>query len=142
LKDGGAECSRRLDAARSKHTFGTDEIPLPEKAKPVPITLDFIKARMQAYKKTLDGRAAKKKEGQASIQIAQQFNAIVEEVKKEPLKSATHFLQRIPRNGPAERLLNVFGMHFLRVETMLNVVVAVMALFRAAYPKPTRVIGK
>ena len=52
----------------------------------MPTRLDFLKAEIVAYKRVLAGKTSKEKAGRVSIHIAQEFNTIVEEIKKEALK--------------------------------------------------------
>src|SRR5947209_1281254 len=56
----------------------------------MPTQLDFLKAKMLAYKQTLAERTSREKDGHVSIQIAQEFNAIVEEIKKASPDAAPH----------------------------------------------------
>src|SRR5229473_7857933 len=49
----------------------------------MPTSLDFHKATIMAFKNTLEGKSSKEKEKHISIQIAEQFNSIVDSIKKE-----------------------------------------------------------
>lgn len=94
----------------------------------MPTSLDFLNAKVLAYKNTLDGKPAKEKAKAVSIHIAQQFNAMLEELKKEAPEVASHLPQPIAwnpmfREGPS-------CVAFLELEMMLNQVVAVLDLLR------------
>lgn len=41
-------------------------------------TLDFLKAKVQAYKHTLEGKSGKEKEKHVAIHVAEEFNGILE----------------------------------------------------------------
>jgi hypothetical protein len=88
-------------------------------------TLDFLKAKVQAYKHTLDAKSGKEKEGRISIQIAQQFNGIVDEVKKESRNAAPHLPQHITWTGPFARIQQA-DVTFLDLETMVNQILAIL----------------
>lgn len=95
----------------------------------MPTQLDFLRAKVLAYKGTLDGRAASQKAGRVSTQIAEQFNAIVEEIKKAVPEAAPHMPHTItsitvPGSGKSD-------VTFLDLEMMLNEVVGVLDLLRA-----------
>lgn len=88
-------------------------------------TLDFVKAKVQACKHTLDSKSDKEKDGRVSIQIAQQFNAIIDEIKKEASEVAPHLPQHIEWNSPFARVQQA-DVTFLDLEMMLNQVIAVL----------------
>jgi hypothetical protein len=88
-------------------------------------TLDFLKAKVQACKHTLDGKSGKENDGRVSIQIAQQFNALVDEIKKESPDAAPHLPQHIAWTGPFARIEQA-DVTFLDLEIMVNQVLAVL----------------
>lgn len=94
-------------------------------------TLDFLRANVQAFKHTLDGKSTKEKGGLVSIQIAQQFNAIVDQIKREVPDAAPHMPQPITWTGPFERLQQS-DVAFLDFEMMLNQVLAVLDVVRGS----------
>jgi hypothetical protein len=94
-------------------------------------TLDFLKAKVQAYKHTLDGKSSQEKDGRVSIQIAQQFNAIVDEIKKELPGTASHLPQSIGWTSPFARLQQA-DVTFLDLEMMVNQVLAVLEVGRGS----------
>jgi len=94
-------------------------------------TLDFLRANVQAYKHTLDGKSSKEKDGLVSIQIAKQFNAIVDQIKKEAPDAAPHLPQSIEWTGPFSQM-QLADVNFLDLEMMLNQVVAVLDVVRSS----------
>jgi hypothetical protein len=95
----------------------------------MPTQMDFLRAKVLAYKNTLDGRAASQKAGRVSTLIAEQFNAIVEEIKKALPEAASHMPPTItsitvPGSGKSD-------VTFLDLEMMLNQVVSVLDVLRA-----------
>lgn len=91
----------------------------------MPTTFDFIKARVLAVKYTLDGKSGKDKNGRISIQTAQQFNAVVEEIKKASPVAAPHLPKPIEWNSPFAQLQLADALYF-DLEIMVNQVLAVM----------------
>jgi hypothetical protein len=87
--------------------------------------LDFIRASVQAYKHSLDQKSSQDKDGPVSIQIAQQFNSIVDQIKKEVPEAASHLPQPITWTGPFARM-NCADVKFLELEMMLNQVLAIL----------------
>ncbi|MBN9519385.1 hypothetical protein J0H58_12825 [bacterium] len=49
----------------------------------MPSPLDFHRAKVQAFEKVLFCKTAGEKKGQVPIALAEQFNAIVEDIKKQ-----------------------------------------------------------
>ena len=95
----------------------------------MPTTLDFLKAKVQALKHTLEGKSGKEKDGRVSIQIAQQFNGILDEVKKESPDAAPHLPQHITWNSPFARLQQA-DVTFLDLEIMVNQVLAILDVLK------------
>ena len=48
----------------------------------MPTALDFLKAKVKAVKHTLESKSSKEKQERISIQTAQDFNTVIEEIKK------------------------------------------------------------
>ena len=94
-------------------------------------TLDFLKANVQAYKHTLDGKSSKEKASLVSIQIAQQFNAIVDQIKKEAPDTAPHLPKPVTWVGPFARMQHA-DVTFLDLEMMINQVLAVLDVVRSS----------
>ena len=95
----------------------------------MPTQLEFIKAKVSAYKATLTPKTHKEKEGRISIQMAQQVNAFVEEIKKEAHEAATHLPQPIGWDSPFARVAQA-EVSFLELEMMLNQILAVLDVLR------------
>jgi hypothetical protein len=91
----------------------------------MPTTFDFIKTKVLAVKYTLDGKSSKEKEGRISIQIAQQFNGMVDEIKKESPDAAPHLPQHITVTSPFARIQQA-DVTFLDLEIMINQMLAVL----------------
>ena len=51
----------------------------------MPTALDFLKAKVEAYKHTLEGKSNKEKDNNVAIAIAQQFNSFLDEIKKKEI---------------------------------------------------------
>lgn len=92
-------------------------------------TLDFLKAKVQAYKHTLEGKTGKEKDGRVSIQIAQQFNAIIDEIKKESTEAAPHLPHPVTWNSPFAQT-GLSDVKYLDLEMMLNQVLAILDVIR------------
>src|SRR5207249_3920083 len=92
----------------------------------MPTSLDFHKATIMAFKNTLDGKSPKEKEKHISIQIAEQFNSIVDNIKKEHPDAASHVPQPITMKGIASRDMQIADINFLDFEMLLNQVLAVL----------------
>jgi hypothetical protein len=92
----------------------------------MPRALDLIRAKVLAYQQTLEGKSGAAKSGRVSIQLAQQFNAIVDEIKREFSETATHLPQPIRWTGPAARIAQQADVTFLDLEMLLNQVLAVL----------------
>ena len=98
----------------------------------MPTPLDFHRATVLAFKNTLDGRSAKEKELPVSIQIARQFNTIVEEIKKVAPEVASHLPQPVTWKGIAARDMQISDVSFLELQMMLNQVLAVLDVLRGS----------
>lgn len=96
-------------------------------------TLDFLRARVQAYKSTLDGKSSQEKEKHVSIQIAEEFNLILEEIKKEAADAAPHLPKPITWQSIFARDMRVADVRFLELEMMLNQVLAVLDVLRGSH---------
>jgi hypothetical protein len=92
----------------------------------MPTTLDFVKAKVLAVKHTLDGKSSKEKGERISIQTAQQFNAVIDEIKKASPEAAPHLPQPIHWGGHIARLASQAEVSFLDLEIMVNQVLAVL----------------
>lgn len=97
----------------------------------MPTQLDFVRAKVDAYRKTLQRHAPSDKEGRLSIQIAREFNAFIEEVKKEVPESASHLPQPIKWSGITARVAQQAEISFLEFEMILDQVIAVLDVQRA-----------
>jgi hypothetical protein len=98
----------------------------------MPTSLDFHKATVLAFKSTLEGKSAKEKEKHVAIQIAEQFNSIVENIKKEFPDATTHLPQPITWQGIAARDMQIADIRFLDFEMLLNQVLAILDVLRAS----------
>ena len=96
----------------------------------MPTPLDFVRAKVLAYKNTLDGRSTKEKEKQVAIPIAQEFNAFLEEIKKAFPEDASHLPQPITWEGMAAHDFRMSDVRFLELEMLLNQVLAVLDVLR------------
>lgn len=93
-------------------------------------TLDFLKAKVQAYKHTLEGKSAREKENHISIQIAEQFNGIIENIKREYPEATPHLPQPITWKGIAAQDMQIADIRFLDFEMLLNEVLAILEVLR------------
>lgn len=98
----------------------------------MPTSLDFYKATVLAFKHTLEGKSAKEKEKHVSIQIADQFNSVVENVKKEYPDAAPHLPQPITSKGIAAQDMQIADIRFIDFEMLLNQVLAVLDVLRGS----------
>ncbi len=96
----------------------------------MPTSLDFHKGTITAFKNTLDGKSAKEKEKHISIQIAEQFNSIVDNIKKEFPDAAPHLPQPITMKGIASRDMQIADIKFLDFEMLLNQVLGVLEVIQ------------
>jgi hypothetical protein len=95
-------------------------------------SLDFYKTTVLAFKHTLEGKSAKEKEKHVSIQIADQFNSVVENVKKEYPDAAPHLPQSITWRGIATQDMQIADIRFIDFEMLLNQVLAVLDVLRGS----------
>jgi hypothetical protein len=97
----------------------------------MPKELDFVKATVLAYKSTLDSKPSSEKSGRVSIQLAHQFNSIVEKIKNVcPPEAASELPRPITWNTPAANA-GWSDVKFLELEMMLNQVIAILDVLRA-----------
>jgi hypothetical protein len=89
-------------------------------------TFNFLKAKVLAIKHTLDSKSSHEKKDRISIQTAQQFNAVIEEIKKESPEAAPHLPQPIQSNNPSADFFSVADASFLDLEIMVNQVIGVL----------------
>ncbi len=97
----------------------------------MPISLDFHKATIMAFKNTLDGKSVKEKDKHISIQIAGQFNSIVANIKKEFPDAASHLPQPITMKGIPAQDMQIADIRFLDFEMLLNQVLGVLEVIQA-----------
>jgi hypothetical protein len=100
------------------------------KVNAMPTSLDFHKATVLAFKHTLEGKSAKEKEKHVSIQIAEQFNGVVENVKKEYPDAAIHLPQPITWKGIGAQDMRIADIRFTDFEMLLNQVLAILDVLR------------
>ncbi len=96
----------------------------------MPTSLDFHKATIMAFKNTLEGKSAKEKEKHISIQIAAQFNSIVDNIKKEFPDAASHLPQPITWNGIAAMDMQIADITFLDFEMLLNQMLGILEVIQ------------
>jgi hypothetical protein len=72
-------------------------------------------------------------QGQLSIQIADQFNPVVENVKKEYPDAAPHLPQPITWTGIAAQDMQIADITFIDFEMLLNQVLAVLDVLRGSH---------
>jgi hypothetical protein len=96
----------------------------------MPTQLDFLKAKVLAYKHTLDGKTSKEKEKHVAIQIAEEFNSILEEIKKLSPDAAPHLPKPISWKGIAAQDMQISDIRFLELEMLLNQVLAILDVVR------------
>ena len=85
---------------------------------------------MMAFKNSLEGKSSKEKENHISIQIAEQFNEVVESIKKEHPEAAPHLPKPITMKGIAAQDMQIADIRFLDFELLLNQVLATMDVIR------------
>jgi hypothetical protein len=95
-------------------------------------TLDFLKAKVQAYKHTLESKSGKEKEKHLAIHVAEEFNRILEEIKKESPEAAPHLPQPITWTSVFARDLKVADVTYLDLEMVINQVLAVLDVVRGS----------
>lgn len=98
----------------------------------MPTSLDFHRATMMAFKNTLEGKSSKEKENHVSIQIAEQFNGVVEAIKNEHPEAAPHLPKPITWKGIAAQDMQIADIRFLDLELLLNQVLATLDVIRAS----------
>jgi hypothetical protein len=98
----------------------------------MPTSVDFYRATVLAFKSTLEGKSAKEKEKHVSIQIAEQFNAVVENIKKGHPDAVTHLPQPNKWNGIAAQDMKIADIRFLDFEMLLSQVLAIMDVLRGS----------
>ncbi len=96
----------------------------------MPTSLDFHKASLMAFKNTLEGKSAKEKEKHISIQIAQQFNGIVDNIKKEHPEAEPHLPKAVTWKGIAAQDMQIADIRFLDFEMLVNQVLATLEVIR------------
>ena len=69
----------------------------------MPTPMDFVRVKVQAYKHTLDGKSAKEKAGKVSAQLAEQFNLMLADIKKEYPDAAPHLPRPISNRSRVGR---------------------------------------
>ncbi len=99
----------------------------------MPTSLDFHRATVLAFNSTLEGKSAKEKEKHVSIQIAEQFNGVVEQIKKEHPDAAPRLPQPITWKGIAAQDMQIADIRFLDFEMMLNQVLAILDVIRGSH---------
>ena len=99
----------------------------------MPTSINFHKATITAFKNTLEGKSPKEKQKHISTQIAEQFNAIVDNIKKEFPDAASHLPQPITSKGIASRDMQIADIKFLDFEMLLNQVLAVLEVIRGSH---------
>jgi hypothetical protein len=97
----------------------------------MPTPLDFHKATVLAFKNTLEGKSAKEKERHISIQVAKQFNAVVDKIKGEHPDAATHLPEPITWKGIAAQDMQIADISFLDFELLLNQVLGLLEVLEA-----------
>jgi hypothetical protein len=96
----------------------------------MPTPLDFLRAKVQAYKHILDGKTAKEKEKHVSTAVAEEFNGLLEEIKKAVPETAPHLPQPITSTSFFARDLRVSDVKYLDLELLLSQVLAVLDVLR------------
>jgi hypothetical protein len=95
----------------------------------MPTDLDFLRAKLLAYKQTLDGKRPGNKDCDVSITIADQFNAIVEAIGRASPAAAPHLPK--PITSKIAPFAGVSDVRFLDLEMMINEAIAVLDVIRA-----------
>jgi hypothetical protein len=95
-------------------------------------TLDFLKAKVLAYKHSLEGRSSNEKQRHVAIHVAQEFNSCMEEIKKEAPEAAPHLPKPITWDGIAARDMQVADVTFLDMEMLINQTLAVLDVIRGS----------
>jgi hypothetical protein len=93
-------------------------------------TLDFVRAKIQAFKHTLESKPSAEKQKHVAIQIAEQFNSFLEEIKKESPEAAAHLPMPITWTSVFARDMRLSDIKFLELELLLNQVLAVLDVVR------------
>ena len=96
----------------------------------MPTPLDFLRANVVAYKNTLDSKTAKEKKDLVSRAIAAQFNAIIEEIKKEAPEVAPRLPKPITFNTLVAQDFQRSDASYLDLELMINQTLAVLDVVR------------
>jgi uncharacterized protein YllA (UPF0747 family) len=92
----------------------------------MPTSIDFLKARVMSQINTLSSKPEREKEKYIARQIAEEFNSIVEEIKKVSPDAAGHLPKPITWIGPAARNMQVADIRLLELEMLLNQVLAIL----------------
>lgn len=92
----------------------------------MPTKLDFAAAKMKAYKDALQNKSPKEREGRVSVQMATQFNAALEEMRKELSEIAIHLPQPIDCTSIDVQVTQISTVKFIELEMMVNQVIEVL----------------
>jgi len=96
----------------------------------MPTNLDFHKATLMAFKNTIEGKSLKEKEQHVSIQVAQQFNGLVDNIRKEHPEAEPHLPKSITMNSIAAQDFQIADIRFLDFEMLVNQVLSTLEVIR------------
>lgn len=96
----------------------------------MPTALDFIRAKVQAFKNTLDGKTLKEKEKHVAIAVAEEFNGFLEEIRKASPEAAPHLPKPITWKSVFAQDMRLSDVKFLELEMLLNQTLAVLDVVR------------
>jgi hypothetical protein len=97
----------------------------------MPTPLEFVKAKVGAYKKALDGKSAKEREGRISIPIAKEVNAFIEEIKNGTPEAAPHLPQPIRWDNLHLLRQGLADVNYLELEMILNQMLDVLEVLKS-----------
>src|SRR4051794_28518924 len=93
--------------------------------------LDFLRAKVIAYKNTLEAKSSTEKNKHVAIAVAQQFNGFLEEIKKESSVAAPHLPHPVTWKGHAADFQKA-DVTYLDLELLVNQVLAVLDVVRGS----------
>lgn len=92
--------------------------------------VDYHRATIVAFKNTLEGKSPHEKDKHVSVQVALQFNSLIERLQEEYPEAAPHFPMPITFLIPNSRHSQTSDIRFIDFELLLNQVLAILDVLR------------
>ena len=97
----------------------------------MPTNLDFLIARVSAHKTILTKKDPKDIKGNVSFPFANDFNSLLEEIKKECPEAASHLPRAITFESDRARLAHQSDINFVELEIMVEQVLNVLQTLKS-----------